>query len=97
MFEPGTQVRVLTHSIPGHCRTSSYLKGHEGVVIALLGAYRNPEQLAYHRPGLPMKRLYRIRFQQRELWPDYDGSPNDTLETDLYEHWIEPITEKAAS
>jgi hypothetical protein len=97
MLAPGTRVRVLAHRIPGHCRTPLYLKGHEGVVVAIVGPFRNPEQLAYHRPGLPMQRLYRIRFQQRDLWPDYEGPMSDTLEADLYEHWLDPLNQETAS
>lgn len=97
MLTPGTRVRVLTHRIPGHCRTPFYLKGHTGVVVEPAGAHKNPEQLAYFRPGLPMKRLYRVRFQQRELWPDYAGLASDTLEADLYEHWLEPLPQEAAA
>lgn len=91
MIAPGTRVRVLAHRIPGHCRTPAYLKGCEGEVIALAGTYRNPELLAYNKPGLPARRLYRIRFRQRDLWPDYPGPAPDTLDADLYEHWIEAV------
>jgi hypothetical protein len=90
VIAPGSRVRVLAHRIPGHCRTPAYLKGHVGEVLSLAGTYRDPEQLSYHRPGLPPRRLYRIRFRQRDLWPDYAGSPLDTLDADLYEHWLEP-------
>jgi hypothetical protein len=95
MLTPNTRVRVLGHRIPGHCRTPYYLKGREGVVIEDAGTHRNPEQLAYFKPGLPLKRLYRVRFLQRELWPDYAGAEGDVLEADLYEHWLEPIDKKA--
>ncbi|MCA3181310.1 MAG: SH3-like domain-containing protein [Burkholderiales bacterium] len=91
MIAPGTFVRVLAHRIPGHCRTPTYLKGHVGEVVALAGTYRDPEQLAYHRPGLPPRRLYRVRFRQRELWSDYGGPAVDTLDADLYEHWVEAV------
>jgi hypothetical protein len=97
MLTTGTRVRVLTHRIPGHCRTPVYLKGHEGVVIDVAGAYKNPEVLAYFRPGLPAKRLYRIRFQQRDLWQHYAGAGSDTLEADIYEHWLEPLTQETVS
>jgi nitrile hydratase len=91
VIAPGTRVRVLGHRIPGHCRTPAYLKGREGEVVALAGTYRDPEQLAYHRPGLPPRRLYRIRFRQHDVWPDYPGPALDTLDADLYEHWIEAV------
>jgi hypothetical protein len=94
MLAQGTRVRVLSHSIPGHCRTPLYLKGHEGVVVDVTGPHRNAEQLAYHRPGLPKRLLFRIRFQQRDLWPDYGGPLTDTLDADIYEHWLEPFTQE---
>ena len=32
-------------------------------------------------------------FAQTALWPDYDGPPGDTIDLELYEHWLEPATE----
>ena len=40
------------------------------------------------RDGLPKKGLYEVRFRQADLWPDYQGSANDTLDMDIYEHWL---------
>ncbi|CAN0548117.1 unnamed protein product [Laminaria digitata] len=34
--------------------------------------------------------LYRVNFKQGELWSDYDGSADDTLEIEIYEHWMAP-------
>lgn len=89
-FRPGERIRVRTTVPRGHCRTPWYLRGKEGVVEAGLGAFRNPEELAYHRDGLPEIELYRVRFRQARLWPDYGGGPSDTLLADIYEHWLEP-------
>ncbi len=89
MFADGSRVRVLDHAVFGHCRTPLYLKGKVGEVVSLTGAWRNPETLAYHQPGLPLRRLYRVRFRQTDLWDGY-RNPSDTLEADLYEHWLEP-------
>jgi nitrile hydratase len=33
--------------------------------------------------------LYRVRFEQQELWPDYNGGARDSTMIDLYEHWLE--------
>lgn len=90
MLCDGMLVRVLAHSIAGHCRTPLYLKGKVGQVIGLAGAWRDPETLAYHKPGLPARQLYRVRFRQIDLWRDYPH-PGDTLEADLYEHWLSPL------
>lgn len=97
MLMPDTRVRVRAHRIPGHCRTPQYLKGCEGIVVGVVGTYKDPEKLAYHRPGLPAKQLYHVRFLQRNLWPCYSGSAGDTLEADLYEHWLEPIDKEVAA
>jgi nitrile hydratase subunit beta len=89
-FAPGTAVRVADHAALGHCRTPWYLRGKSGVVAAVQGAFRNPEQLAYHKPGLPAQVLYKVRFVQSAVWDGYGGPPGDHLEADIYEHWLEP-------
>ncbi|MGE0735505.1 MAG: SH3-like domain-containing protein [Alphaproteobacteria bacterium] len=85
----GTIVRVRTDRPIGHCRTPFYLRGHIGTIERFVGLYRNPQQLAVHKPGLPKYRLYRVRFRQTEIWPNYSGSPTDELIADLYEHWLD--------
>jgi nitrile hydratase len=59
------------------------------VVESIAGHFANPEELAYGRDGQPKRALYRVRFRQGELWPDYAGSAADTAVVDLYEHWLE--------
>jgi nitrile hydratase len=59
------------------------------VVAAVQGNFRNPEGLAYHKPGLPALPLYKVRFRQSELWERYAGPARDELEVDIYEHWLE--------
>jgi nitrile hydratase len=61
------------------------------VVASIQGTFRNPEQLAYHKPGLPAQVLYKVRFAQSELWERYAGPPGDDLEVDIFEHWLEPL------
>ena len=90
LFRAGARVRVRSETIPGHCRTPSYLRGKSGVVIEVHGEFRNPEKLAYHKPGLPRQPLYMVRFRQADLWPGYAGPASDILEADIYEHWLEP-------
>ena len=86
-FQPGETVRVRTDWPSGHCRTPHYCRGHVGVVERICGDFRNPETLASGRDGQP---LYRVRFSQADLWPDYDGPSADTLDIEIYEHWLEP-------
>jgi hypothetical protein len=89
-FAPGATVRVRTAYPPGHLRTPCYVRGRRGAVERICGAFANPEELAYNRPGLPRQPLYRVRFRQVDLWPDYAGPATDTVEVELYQHWLEP-------
>jgi nitrile hydratase len=88
-FNPGDRVRVREMFPLGHVRTPWYIRGCSGVVERLCGAYANPEELAYHRSGLPAQPLYRVRFLQRDIWPDYAGSATDTVDLEIYQHWLE--------
>lgn len=88
-FKPGDRVRVR-HAAPlGHVRTPWYIRGHAGEIERLCGAFANPEELAYNRDGLPAQPLYRVRFRQREVWPDYAGPDGDTIDIEIYQHWLE--------
>lgn len=89
-FGVGERVHVRLAHPRGHCRAPSYCRGKSGIVERICGEFRNPEQLAYGRDGLPMQPLYRVRFSQRELWPEYAGRAGDCAEIEIYEHWLEP-------
>lgn len=89
-FQPGDRVRVRKAHPPGHVRTPFYIRGCKGVVECIAGKFADPEELAYGRDGLPQKVLYRVRFAQIDLWPDYEGAPTDSLVVDVYEHWLSP-------
>jgi nitrile hydratase len=88
-FRPGERVRVRAAYPPGHIRTPYYCRGHVGVIERLCGAFPNPEELAYNRPGVPAQPLYRVRFRSAELWPDYREDPADVVEIEIYQHWLE--------
>ena len=96
-FAKGHRVRVMDRMHTGHTRTPGYIRGKAGEVICVVGPMLNPEQLAYGYSGVPGKMLYRVRFRQSELWPDYSGSPRDTLEIELYEHWLAPAMQESAA
>lgn len=89
-FAAGDAVRVAQRPVVGHCRTPWYLRGKVGLVATVHGIFRDPELLAYHKPGLPRRTLYKVRFKQREIWQRYNGAGGDHLEADIYEHWLEP-------
>lgn len=89
-FVAGDRVAVRRAEPPGHVRTPFYIRGKHGVVERLCGVFGNPEELAYARPGLPEQPLYRVRFLQRDVWPKYAGNPDDTVDVEIYQHWLEP-------
>ena len=88
-FAAGDRVTVRKAAPPGHIRTPWYIRGQAGVIERLCGAFPNPEELAYNRPGLPAQPLYRVRFAQRDVWPDYRGGAHDTIVIEIYQHWLE--------
>jgi nitrile hydratase len=83
-------VRVKAMMPPGHVRTPAYLRGKRGVIERELGPSRNPEQLAY---GLPAETrpLYRVRFTMAELWGEAAEAPGDTLDAEIFGHWLERV------
>jgi nitrile hydratase len=89
-FAVGERVKVKRTHPPGHRRTPFYIRGKTGVVERHAGAFPNPEELAYGFDGLPARPLYRVRFRQKDIWPRYDGPEHDTLDLEVFEHWLEP-------
>jgi len=86
----GERVRVRLDMPPGHIRTPAYLRGKIGEIERTLGPFPNPEQLAYRRKGTPLP-LHRVRFTMAEVWGENAETPTDTLEAEIYAHWLEPV------
>ena len=91
MFAPGAAVRVKDDwpetRGPCHIRTPHYLRGMPGTVVRALGAFPNPEALAFARPAAT-RPLYHVLFPQPAVW--HEGSAGDELLVEIYEHWLEP-------
>ena len=94
-FAPGDRVRVRWAHPPGHIRTPYYVRGKRGIVERICGEFPNPEELAFGRDGRPARALYRVRFGQNEVWPDYAGAADDSIDVEIYEHWLEPAGDGA--
>jgi nitrile hydratase len=88
-FHSGERVTVRQAYPIGHVRTPYYIRGKSGVIERFCGTYANPEELAYARPGLPKQPLYRVRFRQADVWRDYRGQDGDTVDLEIYQHWLE--------
>jgi nitrile hydratase subunit beta len=92
-FGPGDAVLVKTDDPPIHHRTPWYVKGKTGWIDAVYTPWPNPEEMAYGiTDGEPI-RVYRVGFEQRDLWDEYEGPERDRLVVDIFEHWLEPAEE----
>ena len=89
VFDLGQKVRVRRTAPLGHIRTPFYIRGCVGEIERLCGSFPNPEELAQMRDGLPAQPLYRVRFRQKDVWPDYAGPASDTVDIEIYQHWLE--------
>jgi nitrile hydratase subunit beta len=91
VFAPGAHVRVKDDwpetRGPVHIRTPHYLRGMQGVVARRLGAFANPEDLAFARPT-DLRALYHVTFAQPAVWQE--GRAGDELLVEIFEHWLEP-------
>lgn len=91
MFAAGARVRVKDDwpetRGPVHLRTPHYLRGMAGTVVRQLGAYPNPEDLAFGRTA-ETRPLYHVQFDQPAIWRE--GRAGDELLVEIYEHWLEP-------
>ena len=94
-FAAGDRVRILDLGKPGHVRTPAYVRGRVGTIERFCGLFENPEERAYGREGRDRIPLYRVHLDQRELWSGYSGRADDTLEIEIYEHWLAPVEETA--
>lgn len=84
------QVRVKPYCPPGHVRTPYYLRGKTGEIERILGPFGNPEELAYGRRE-DRRTLYRVRFTMAEIWGAEAENPDDTIEAEIFEHWLEAL------
>jgi nitrile hydratase subunit beta len=89
-FKPGDRVVVRRAYPIGHVRTPYYIRGCVGEIERICGAFRNPEELAYARLDTARVPLYRVRFAQNTVWPDYRGNLHDSVDIEIYQHWLEP-------
>lgn len=94
-FAPGEKVRVRdawpeAKGEKVHIRTPHFLRGRVGRVERFIGAFANPEDLAFGKPGLPKIGLYMVAFERGDLFPGtVEG--RETLTADLYDIWLEKI------
>ncbi|CAF1651600.1 unnamed protein product, partial [Adineta ricciae] len=100
LFHVGDYVRVqhenyATRWIKPHLRTPGYIYGKTGVIEKFCGVFQNPEYYAYENNDANQEHrqpLYRVRFNQKDVWNDYQGNDNDTIDIEIYQHWLLPVS-----
>jgi hypothetical protein len=96
-LSPGDAVQVVKTNPPGHRRTPYYIRGKRGVIERFCGEFPNPEERGHGFDGRPHRALYRVRFCQKDVWASYSGGANDTIDVDVYEHWLIPLADASAA
>jgi nitrile hydratase subunit beta len=90
IFRPGDRVRVLNRTPVGHYRVPHYVRGHQGVVEAVIEpAWLDNEQEGFGRNAGSKLHYYRIAVPMKDMWPNYTGSPRDDLRIEVFETWLE--------
>ena len=87
LYNPGDRVALKRMIPPGHVRTPWYLRGKTGVIERVLGDTGDPEALAYRQNA--RARLYRVRFTMAEVWGDAAERPEDMLDAEIFDTWLE--------
>ncbi len=90
-FDPGDRVRVRPAAKPGHVRTPGLPEGQAGAGRSR--ARRVPQPRGPRLRSLrrsPERVLYKVTFRQGDLWDGYEGTADERLYADVYEHWLEP-------
>lgn len=87
-FDVGDRVCIDARSEPRHHRVPAYVKGHCGEVVRVCAEQGRPEDLGYGICDGERVSVYRVRLRQSDLWPDYPGPSRDTLDIEIYEHWL---------
>jgi hypothetical protein len=89
-FQIGDRVTVRQATSIFHTRTQAYTRGRTGVIVEHRPPWVIPEDEAWGREHGRTAPFYVVRFRQRDLWPDYTGFDNDTLESEFSERWLLP-------
>jgi len=87
-FNIDSEIIVAKKQSIDHCRTPAYIRGKIGTIERCCGSFSNPEQIAVCNPNPFIIPLYRCRFYQKDIWLNYTGNDKDTLELEIFEHWL---------
>lgn len=90
-FNAGDRVRVRELPAMFYTRTPEYCRGAEGVIAEVTYETPAPEDETWDREDAKPEWMYIVRFNQSELWDNYTGTRDDTLQTEIPERWLEAV------
>lgn len=88
-FKAGDKVRVRDLPALFYTRTPEYVRGADGIIAEVTYESPAPEDETWDREDATPEWFYIVRFTQVDLWDTYTGPPNDTLQTEIPERWLE--------
>jgi nitrile hydratase beta subunit len=89
LFQVGDKVTAKVIHPAHHTRLPRYIRGKQGTVEKINGAFLLPDSNAHGDAENPQHN-YSVRFSARELWGS-DAPPKDCLFIDLFESYMEHL------
>lgn len=65
------------------------MKMTECCTVLSQGLSPDPDQVAFREP-VTRQPLYRVRFAQSDVWPEYESGSKDSVDIEIHQHWLEP-------
>ena len=88
-FAIGETVRVKNEFVSGHTRMPGYVRGKQGLVVAISSPTPFPDAAAHNLPA-PLEPSYDLRFHAQDLWP---GSADMALvHAGVFQSYLEKIS-----
>ncbi|WP_040839100.1 SH3-like domain-containing protein [Nocardia brevicatena] len=91
-FAVGDRVRVRDLPTLFYTRTQEYLRGKPATVVKVSYESLIPEDEAFDREDQKPEWFYIVRFEMNDLWEPYTGCPNDTLQAEISESWLQAVS-----
>lgn len=90
-FAVGDAVQVRDLPTIFYTRTQEYLRGKPGTIAKVSYESLTPEDEAFDRDDQKPEWFYILRFKMTDLWEHYTGCPNDTLQAEISQRWLQPV------
>jgi nitrile hydratase len=93
-FKVGDIVRVHRSAPKGHTRRARYIRGAVGEVVAARGTFIYPDTAGNDLGECP-EHVYTLRFTSEELWGAEYAERNESVYFDVWDPYIELVSEGA--